>query len=265
MSFRRTNSGLSNLYLFLDCDAVVFLEGGDSLRKDQVENGLYNDLSEDIQFWQTAFSIFRPERKYQFRSIGSKETVKSIAADVMNGHTNNVIVAMDRDFDHLNGRLLLSDNIIYTRGYSWENDAWNKLALVEAFYTLSGSCKTQIDAEATIVDGYFEKCLLGLRGAVRIDAILSQYNNSLFDRDSYIRYLDIKKACMPKLNYKEVRNSLTSARKKVGKPITRKTNFTITPFIDCFGHLYAELSYRIMSYLLEKRKFPKIPKRSAWL
>ncbi|MES9859217.1 MAG: DUF4435 domain-containing protein [Candidatus Thiodiazotropha sp. LLP2] len=264
MSFRRTESGLTNLYLFFGVDAVVYLEGGASLCRDDVNQGLYSDSTQDIRFWQTLFKIYRSDKTYKFCSVGSKETVKSIATDILNGRVNNVIAAMDRDFDHINERLISANNIIYTFGYSWENDAWDKNALRETFCSLSGACATKIDTEKEILDNYYKELASKLRGAVRIDAVLSQYDNSLFDRKSYMRYVDIYRNGMPAVNKEQIHHSLSEARDKVEGAIVRNTPFVLSPLIDCFGHLFAEYAYRLLAYLLEKiRKNPKLPKDYA--
>lgn len=264
MSFRRTESGLSNLYLFFGVDAVVYIEGGISLCRDDVNQGLYTDSTQDIRFWQTIFSIYRSDKKYKFCSVGSKETVKSIASDIMNGRVKNVIAAMDRDFDHINGKLISANNVIYTLGYSWENDAWNKDALLKAFCSLSGACSTKIDTEEEILDNYYQELASRLRGAIRIDAVLSQYEYSLFDRESYMRYVEIDRSGMPTVNQEQVNKSLSESRGKVEGSIVRKNHFVVSPLLDCFGHLFAEYAYRILAYLLEKlRKNPKLPKDYA--
>lgn len=264
MSFRRTESGLSNSYLFFGVDVVVYIEGGNSLRREEVDNGIYTASSSDIRFWQTLFEIYRPNKKCKFCSIGSKETVKSIAIDIMEKRVENVIVAMDRDFDHINGRLINTENVIYTLGYSWENDAWRRLPLTEAFCALSGSCKAQIPDEEEIIDNYFQECSSELRHAVRIDAVLSQHGNSFFNRDSYMRYVQIEKSGMPKIDREQIRKSLIDYRNKVSSPIIRKSQFLLSTLVDCFGHLFAEYAYRILVFLLEKvKKQPKIPKDYA--
>lgn len=264
MTFRRTTSGLNNSYLFYGVDAVVYLEGGDSLRKKEVENGIFSASTDDIRYWQSLFGLFRPNTNYQFCSVGSKETVKSIAEDIVEGRIQNVIVAMDRDFDHINNRVLVHQNIIYTFGYSWENDAWAPDVVLEAYCLMSGSCKTGIQAERELIEQYFKECSLNLRGAVRIDAVLSQVESSLFRRDSYMRYVNISRSGYPCVNRQEIKNSLTLARDNMGKPIISNSKFQVSPHIDCFGHLYAEFAYRILKYLLEKVKnLPKVPKKYA--
>ena len=264
MSFRRTASGLSNLYLFFRVDAVVYLEGGRSLCRDDVDNGIYTDATHDIRFWQTVFGIYRPGKLFKFCSIGSKETVNSIAQDIVDGAIANVIVAMDRDFDHINDKLLISDNVIYTHGYSWENDAWNETSLREAFCALSGACKTKIQIESDIIGKYYKECAFYLKGSIRMDAVLSQHGYSFFDRDSYMRYVKIECNGQPMVHREHIKNSMFNVRQKIGKPIVRKAPFLTSPLVDCFGHLFAEYAYRILVFLLEKiRNNPKIPKDYA--
>ncbi|HDZ78153.1 MAG TPA: DUF4435 domain-containing protein [Gammaproteobacteria bacterium] len=264
MSFRRTESGLTNLYRFFGVDAVVYLEGGNSLCREDLDRGSYTNSTPDIRYWQTLFSIYRPNKTYKFCSVGSKETVKSIAKDIMDGRVNNMIAAMDRDFDHINGKIITSNNVIYTFGYSWENDAWNKSSLREAFCTLSGACSTEIETETEVIDKYYKECASKLLGPIRIDAVLSQYDNSLFNRKSYMQYVNIQNNGMPIVNMEQIKSSLVATRNKVEGPIFRKENFILSFVVDCFGHLLAEYAYRILAYLLEKiRRNPKLPKDYA--
>ena len=82
MTFIRTASGLSNLYLFVGVDAVIFLEGGDSITSEDVESGKFSDCSPDIQFWRGLFDIYLPALKFDFRSVGSKSTLSRIAQEI---------------------------------------------------------------------------------------------------------------------------------------------------------------------------------------
>ena len=264
MRFRRTNAGLSNLYLFLNAEAVVFVEGGQSFTRKDINNNLYNKSSSDIRFWQALFNAYRPGKNYQFRSVGSKEAVKSIAADIQAGRISRVIAAMDRDFDHINARLISSENVVYTKGYSWENDSWNEITIFEAFCSLSGSCKNNADNEKSYLEQSFAKFSNCLNRLVRIDAILSQYDNSLFDRKKPIRYITISSGGEPKINVLQLRTSIGEARIRNARPIVRKTNFVINVFDDCYGHLLAEFGYRLLTFLIGKlERLPKIPKEFA--
>ncbi len=264
MSLRRTESGLTNSHLFVDADVVVYLEGGSSFSKEQVKSDLFSDFSADIRFWQAIFGIYRPSLKFKFKSVGSKEVVRSIAEDISTGRVHNVIAAMDRDFDHINGRMLEIDNVIYTHGYSWENDAWNKNALLEAVCVLSGTCRSALGDEVQLIEDYYRDLFIGLKGAIRIDAVLSQYKKSLFNRSSYFRYVEIQRDGMPNIDKGQISGALKEARSESTGPITRHSEIDSISLADCFGHLFAEYTYRLLSYILVKvKKLPKIPKEYA--
>lgn len=263
MTFLRTNSGLNNLHLFLAVDAVVYLEGGESLPKEEIENGKFNDASDDIRFWQSVFNIFCPEKRCEFRSIGSKEGVKNIAEKIINGHVENVIVAMDRDFDNINNKILKNKNIVYTYGYSWENDVWSSDVLINAYCSITGLCKTKINECSKLIVDYYKYCSEKLQIPVKIDAILSQHSLSLFCRDSYKRYIEYDKVSGPKVNKVEIRKSIKTAREKLGKPIKSPIATHIVFFIDCFGHLFAEFAYTFLRYILSKKGFSSIPRDYA--
>src|ERR1700737_2950464 len=125
MSFRRTNAGMSNLHLFHGVDAVVFVEGGHgSFTLDQLSQGFYNNQAYDIKYWQIVFASFAPEKNFHFRAVGSKDSINELMNLIVSNKVKHVLVARDRDFDHLTGALRPSPGIFYTIGYSWENDVW---------------------------------------------------------------------------------------------------------------------------------------------
>lgn len=264
MTFTRTNLGLSNLYLFFKVDAVVFVEGGQSISRDDVEKGNYTSSSSDIRFWQALFNIYRPKETYQFRAIGSKENVKSIANKINNGELTHVIATMDRDLDHINNRIIVSKNVIYTYGYSWENDCWCLNTILLAYCSLSGCCKNQLKEQRLFLEKSLKDFSESLRRMVYIDMILSQHNSSLFDRDKHLRYISEDTNGCPKINITELKKSIGIVRNNHPRPITKKTNFNLDVINDCFGHLFADFSYKLLTYLLRlNRNLPKIPKEYA--
>ncbi len=264
MIFRRTRSGLSNFRLFVGSDAVVFLEGGVSFSREEIEKGFFASTSEDIRFWQSLFEIYLPNKNLQFRSIGSKETIKSIALDIETGDVTNVVVAMDRDFDHLLNRKIASKNVLYTYGYSWENDVWNESTLLAAFCSLIGHSKADAADEHNIIKAYLNKFYCKLNRAVKIDALLIQNNDSLFIRSNANFYIAIERNGAPSINCSQLRKSLSDARTRNHRPVVNEFGYETNAFNDCFGHLLASYFYRVLAYLIEKiHKQPKLPKSYA--
>ena len=265
MTFRRTSSGLSNLHLFVGAQAVVFLEGGPiSFTREKIEEGEFTSNSSDIRFWQALFAYYRPNGKYQFRSIGSKEAVKSIALDINNGNIRNVIAIMDRDFDNLTGEKITGNNILYTYGYSWENDCWSRETINSAVISLTGLCATKINDVDTIVSELLNNFIRQIKNAVKADSLLLQNGASLFDREKPARYVSIESTGKPKLSMEQIKESFSESKNKVSRPIFKRFDLAHNPLVDCFGHLLAYYSYRVLIYLVKKvYKLPNVAKDYA--
>src|SRR6185437_15614878 len=148
MSFHRTPGGLFNLRYFLKVDGVIYVEGGESFTAEQIMNGSYTAESHDIHFWRTVFRACGSSLKLAFRAVGSKTNLQKLARLVDNGEVTGTLVAMDRDYDHLFGNKISSPQVLYTYGYSWENDVWTTAIIEELFYCVTGS-----DLERTKVNG----------------------------------------------------------------------------------------------------------------
>lgn len=184
MAFTRTPSGLSNQHRFYGVDAVVFLEGGkESYTKQEVLAGQFKSNTLDIKFWQKLFGFYKPDKKYQFRSIGSKKTVNEIAELVVQG-VKNVYVAMDRDHDRLKNKLKDGPGLFYSFGYSWENDVWDAEIIEEVFYAFIPVCQTTIKVKNDINEIY-QQFLKDARWLVYADILLIyKEKTGLFPRGS---------------------------------------------------------------------------------
>lgn len=252
MIFRRTSSGLSNFHLFIDAEAVVFLEGGaTSFTREKVEDGKFTSVSSDIRYWQALFTHYLPSRKFEFRSIGSKQIVKSIALDIKNGNISNVIAVMDRDFDNLTGEIIDGDNILYTYGYSWENDCWCKQTIYSAVISLTGLCAASTNDVDDIISDLFNCFSKQVKSAVKADSLMLQNGASFFDRERPARYVSIDAGGRPKLCMEQIKQSFEGSRNKVTGPIFRRYTLACNPLADCLGHLLAYYSYRVLIYLVK--------------
>lgn len=257
--FTRTSSGLTNLHLFVESDVVVFLEGGYSYSIEEVDNGRFTSCSDDIKFWQGLFSYYIPNKVFEFRSIGSKETVKNIANRLIAGTIENVIVAMDRDYDNLTNSLMVHNNILYSFGYSWENDCWTQPALEESVITLSGLCQTKTEGMLLSSSELFASFQKHIRHAIKADSLLLQNGSSFFDRESYKRYIRIERNGEPKINTQQIKSSFQTAKENRDDLIYRSGDLAKNPASDCFGHLYAYYAYKILLFLLKPMKVPSLP------
>lgn len=109
--FIRTNNGLANEHLFYNVDLIVYCEGeeipGEASSLDEV-------------FWHRVFS--QNGRNVHCKSMGGKSVLRPLADKVVSEGIPNIIVAMDRDYDDIRGLIVDHPQVIYTFGYSWEND-----------------------------------------------------------------------------------------------------------------------------------------------
>lgn len=127
MIFTRTDAGLSNMCLFHCVDLIVFTEGGgDTVTEEQILEGSYHNNAVDIKFWNHVLKQNGCSKSFILKAIGSKTAVSSIADKILEGTVANIAVAMDRDHDDHFAAIKKSPLVLYTRGYSWECDVFDR-------------------------------------------------------------------------------------------------------------------------------------------
>lgn len=267
MTFRRTDSGLSNFHLFAKVDTIVFTEGGnESYTFDDVFDDKYNSVSPDISFWSNLFRIYSPMKKVTFRAVGSKKTLCEIADGILAGTITNVYVVMDRDHDKIKGCLKNAPGIFYTFGYSWENDVYSPYTCEEIFYTL---CSTDRNATniSTEITSLFSQLKRDLRWAVYLDILLSHHNLSFIPRRKYEQFIivDSDNFGKPAINRSRMLKILKEIKKNKSSKIHLAKKIQFCPFNDCFGHFIAGFSYKMILYFLRlyNNNFMTIPKMYA--
>lgn len=105
MSFRRSNAGISNYKHFLKVDYIAYVEG-----------------NTDLNYWESIFSIFRPNLRVKFEEKNGIENLSDIIDSVLRGDIQNVFVCRDADYRPLIGKNQTHPQILRTYGYSFEND-----------------------------------------------------------------------------------------------------------------------------------------------
>lgn len=252
MNFHRTASGLSNLYLFQGVEVVVFVEGGRTCTLAEVLQGTFTAGCSDVKFWHELFEYFRPGLKVHFRAVGSKSTLNSIATLVSTGTVHRVVVCMDRDFDDCCGTLINSPNVMYTFGYSWENDVWSREIVVDVFEFYSNNPNSTSLAKQEIADR-FEEFSRFVRSSVRIDAVLAVNSFPLLKREHFQAIISSPNAGAPQMHYDRRRSLIRQARLKRGtNKLSKVASRSIDVGRDCFGHLLADFAYGLLGHCLRK-------------
>lgn len=245
----RTDSGLNNLHLLYKVDAVVFVEGGSVESASSSAQEGFVECSDDIKYWRSIFNVFRPDKQIKFIPLGAKKNVKVIAEKIESGVVTNAIAAMDRDFDSINGQLIMSNNVLYTYGYSWENDAWNKYSVIKSFCDILGVCETTVKEYVDELDEYIIFCHSRLCRFIRLDAVLIGVGSSFFDRKNYKMYVSSDLANQPIISKESLRRTVRSLRQDHERPIVNSGLGKLSLF-DCFGHLYEHLLFTKLLYFL---------------
>lgn len=254
MKFHRSPAGLSNLHLFLGSDVVVFVEGGPkSFSVDEALQGNYSSASPDIKFWQSLFTFFlRSGQDCQFRAIGSKHTAIGIADLIVEGRVSNVLVAMDRDHDSFRETTRVNPSVLYTRGYSWENDVCRPEIVEEVFWSLSQGARGTVGITGEIRDEFQDFCVQ-LRRAVYIDILLAFFDQALLPRDKPDSVFVVSGPNnKPRVNKGRLMQLIRKQRELHARPLRRPKNISFNVLTDCVGPILACFYYRVLQYLLTK-------------
>ncbi len=252
MKFRRSTSGLSSMYLFHRVDAMVFVEGGKrNLSLNAINEGIFNEIAHDAKFWALLFARFLPGHRFQFRPVGSKATLQELAALVSSEQVKNVVICMGRDLDSFLGSLAKHPRIVYTHGYSWENDVWSLRSTVAVFRALSSA--TDDEEAVTEIRSAFARFGRTLRWPLLAHALL--VTNGLLD----VTTADLERAVvrgagkMPTISSAHLRSAVKNARPKCPKPCVRfPVPARFSPVNDCYGHLLASYAFHVLAYVLRK-------------
>ncbi len=254
MTFHRSPSGLTNLHLFIGADVVIFVEGGQqSFTLDEVIDGSYSHSSVDLKFWQGMFSIFLSDgRKCQFRAIGSKPTLKSIAGLIIKNQVFNVWVAMDRDHDYFHGELHIAPGVLYTHGYSWENDVCSPEVIEDVFWTLAQIARGSVPVRVEI-ESLFAQVCGQLQRAVYLDILIGFHGGSLLPRDKPdSMYKLMGQYGKPSVNREYLSKLINQLRLTYPRPILRSAAINLHVTRDCVGKIIACFCYRALQYLIKQ-------------
>lgn len=118
MTFLRSQSGIANFNKFVGADILVYIEGKQIRDKS-------SKITYDEHFYRALLKSIYPNKKIEVKCVGNKSDVLKYALVIEEANSNSNVVIVDRDADDLICSLLAIDSIIYTDGYSWENDFWS--------------------------------------------------------------------------------------------------------------------------------------------
>ena len=263
MSFRRTSQGLSNLHLFVGVDLVVFTEGGPrTISKENAILGDFEASAMDIVFWRELFRCVRSDLNVDFRALGSKNTLIEIARDVIHDEISSVCVVMDRDYDSHFSSLLKSPNVVYTRGYSWENDLYNAELIENVFFEIALVSRNTVKVKKSI-HNTMKSAVSDLRWLTYADALLCIGGSALFDRKNAESAVS-HGTQLPHIRREWLTAELRKKRYEIGKFRLWKRFVKLNPKRDCYGKVLFMLAYKILFCLINSHtNLPSLPKHYA--
>jgi hypothetical protein len=254
MSFTRTNSGISNGHLFLGSDIIIYTEGGNkTLTEEEIEKGEFNEKSIDIKFWSGLFDAAEFSKKVEFRALGSKTASENIREKIIKKEISNVAVVLDRDLDFILGNPDESPYILYTKGYSWENDVYNEVNTTKQISSYLQTQNIPEDAQEDISSSFTDFKRISNR-LLRLEIIFRSQNKKFITDVNGERFFNSKRS--PKIDKKQLVNFIKSKKNTLkNRPATLPINDKIKnlcPMKNNYGKLMASLSTTVTNYICKK-------------
>ncbi|MBJ7377058.1 DUF4435 domain-containing protein [Sphingobium sp.] len=247
MTFTRSSSALYGIHKFFGVDVVVYCEGGKSLTYQEAIRTENTDGTLDTFYWSSLVNEYGIDKKFHFKSVGGKETIRAISIDIEKLNLTNVTVCRDSDYDRVLGKELNCSRLAWTYGYSWENDVLNIVVIENLVVNLVGSSG---DGEAVIhqLREKFSKFQSDLRPWVEVDiSLCSRGKKALFDREKPLSVIDMK--APPSLREGSLAQNLVAAgyRRKPRKvaAVSEEEVGSV-----CFGKLISRSMYHTFTSVL---------------
>lgn len=241
MTFVRTNSGLSNFHAFFDVEYIVYTEGGDPSKIDVDDNEVW---SIDSIFWKSAFRRFLPDLKIKIKSLGSKEFVKPYAEKILTNSISNSIAVFDRDYDIYRGELMAHSRILYTHGYSWENDVCRPELVISILSGVHPSGKISEECITEIKHRY-TNFLKSIGRVVFVDLLCGMVKIQGVDREKFWALIDTSNIRDFKVKKDKFKNLIRDIKARRTTPLRYSGNTRITSDSDCYGKMVSMFCYSI--------------------
>lgn len=116
-NFSRTAGGINSQGKFYKSELVVYIEG-----KNQQSVGVVYDE----HYYRTIFKYLMKGANIKIKVLGSCLDVLDVYYKVLDGGISNTLSIIDRDYDGILFSKIKDSKLMYTYGYSWENDFWTK-------------------------------------------------------------------------------------------------------------------------------------------
>lgn len=234
---------------------MCYVEGGKySLNVTEVLLGEFNDTSFDILFWKGLFQNYAPQYTVKFKAVGSKSTIIQIIDIIEKEKIPNTVFCIDSEFDELHKKKVDKGNIIYSYGYSFENDIMNYENVVFCIGCHSGQKIEEDQQIKELLSNFFTE----IKQYVIYDEYCFRKNIPFFDRESPNKHLNIQPNTCPTIKHQSFETMISAL-----KPHSIQNDLIdIESGRYCFGHLVESFFYHFTRWILLKLGIKSIPKHS---
>ncbi|MDC3741323.1 DUF4435 domain-containing protein [Pseudomonas syringae pv. syringae] len=244
MTVTRSAKGIANYKVLYRVDLVIYSEGGNAeLLRSNPESYIY---SIDSEFWGALFEKIDPETKVRIKSLGSKNNVLPYADKISSGVLKDCVVVLDRDHDDHKGIMIDHPRVIYTRGYSWENDAWCSISVIKAL-SLKHPKRALGDDVVKSIELRYDSFAEAINRLVFVDVICSCQNIEGIP-GKFGEVVNVYGGVEPSVNKARLKSIITSAKLARVSPLRYHGRRRINPLSDCYGKLFAEFAYGVFSH-----------------
>lgn len=252
MTFSRSLSGIANFGIFSGADILVYTEGKDN-------SGASGIIFDEIYYTTLIRSIY-PNKNVKVKCVGSKKDALDYASKLETSGAVGSVVIVDKDGDDLVSSLLAKRVLVYTEGYSWENDFWTQQIAEEVLQDLS--CNNQANAKLRLQLQLMKRRL----AFVSCLDICSRVNNggALFQKNGGGCGIGFKYASQYVIPSKEV-NRLINKYRQSGAASCSVCKFILTKSTkskqenSIQGHLWEHAVLNLINHSLPGAKSAKIP------
>ncbi|WP_079202650.1 DUF4435 domain-containing protein [Pseudomonas sp. CC6-YY-74] len=242
MMFLRSNSGLSNFHAFFDVDYLIYSEGGNPSK--EPAEGDDETWSIDSIFWRSVFRRFLPGVKIKIKSLGSKECVRPYAEKIAANLIENSIAVFDRDYDSYRGEIIEHPHVLYTHGYSWENDACRSGFLISVLGAAHPAGKIT-EKSVREIESRFEEFLSEINRIVYVDLLCGLVKIKGVDRNNFWALIDTSNPVVYRVKREKFRNLIVDIKARRTEPLRYFGGERVAPESDCYGKMVAMFCYHI--------------------
>jgi hypothetical protein len=131
----------------LNADIVVYCEGKATgiVDDDNRSEATYRNTA-DVYYWSKVVSSLGLTKRYHFKSLGSKSSLRKTAEDAVANDITTITVCVDADYEPLLGLEFHTARTCRTYGYSWENDVLSDEVFLELIEDVIGIGPLQTNA-----------------------------------------------------------------------------------------------------------------------